>query len=211
MILFLLFLFPIASIWLISGDLFFRQTLIDLRNYFLFGILLFIPSFFFVSIFISFLNQTYSVLNIYLYHLFADYFFFQFFCILVCRLRFRNMMYSGSGEGISHYFLFIAGYYTAFTFYSAIQNYTIANIYTLFLNPITLLIMAIYTAVFLTFKDSETGFLKYIFTAGLFIFPVISAFVPFFFYIRFPLVSYIILFVMAAPIGYVLYKNSFNI
>ena len=211
MTLFLLLLFPAASIWLISRDLLIQQMFIDLKNYFLFGILFFIPSFLFINIFTGFLGQTYTVLNIYLYYLFADYFFFQLFSVLSCMLRFKNEMYRGLDEGINHYFLFMAGFYTAFTFYSAINSHHSLDFYNLFLKPFTLLLMAAYTSFFLALKDSETGLLKYLFTIMIFIFPAISAFVPFFFYIRYPLFSLIVILVMAASGWFILHKNNFDI
>ncbi|MCL2705183.1 MAG: hypothetical protein FWE72_03135 [Spirochaetaceae bacterium] len=207
MLLFLLLIFPIASIWIISEDLLIKQMILDLRDYFLFGILFFIPSLFFVNILVGFFSQTYTFLNIYFYHFLADYFFFQFFCILSCMIRYRNKMSISTGEGITHYFLFMAGFYTAFTFYSAINNYNSADLYTLFIRPVALLLMAAYASVFLTFRDAETGVIKHLFTALISILPAILAFVPFFFYIRFPLFSFIIIFVMTIPGFYFLYKN----
>jgi len=207
MLLFLLLIFPIASIWLISNDLLLKQMILDLRDYFLFGILFFIPSLFFTNIFIGFLSQTYTILNIYFYHLFADFFFYQFFCILSCILRFRNMMSMGTSEGITNYFLFMAGFYAAFTFYSAINNYNSADLYTLFLRPVTMLLLAAYSSVFLALREAETGVVKHIFTVLLSIFPAILTFVPFFFYIRFPLFSYILIFIMIIPGLLFLYKN----
>ncbi len=208
MILFLLLLFPLASVWLILSEIDFRQMLLNLRDYFLFGILFFIPSFFFVNILTGFLSQTYTVLNIYLYHFFADYFFYQFFCILSCILRFRNVMYCGTGEGISRYFLFMAGFYTAFAFYSAIHNYNSADFYTLFLLPVTLLLMSAYTSFFLTLRDVETGFIKYLFIAALFVFPIILALVPFFHYIKFQVFSFVIIAVIAGIGWFIFYKSK---
>ena len=211
MTLFLLLLFPVVSIWLISRDFYIQQIFIDLRDYFLFRILLFIPSFFFINIFTGFLSQTYTVLNIYLYYLFADYFFFQVFSVLSCILRFRNVASRGLDEGINHYFLFLAGFYTAFTFYSAITGNQSADFYNFFFKPVTLLLMAAYTSFFLSLKDTEMGLLKYLFTVGIFIFPAISAFVPFFFYTKYPLFSLIVILVMAVPGWFFLYKNNFDI
>ncbi|MCL2792547.1 MAG: hypothetical protein FWD87_05580 [Spirochaetaceae bacterium] len=112
-----------------------------------------------------------------------------------------------TSEGISHYFLFMGGFYTAFTFYSAITNFNSEDLYTLFLKPVTLLIMAAYSSVFLTLRDSETGVLRHILTALLAIFPVILALVPFFYYIRYPFVSFIIIIVIIAPGLYFYYRD----
>ena len=207
MLLFLLLIFPIAAIWLISSDFFLRQMILDLRDYFLFGILFFIPSLLFVNICTGFLSQTYTTSNIYFYYLFADYFFFQFFCILSCVIRFRNVICIGTIEGINHYFLFMAGFYTAFTFYSAIHNYNTADLYTLFLGPTTLLLMAAYSSVFMALRDAETGIIKYLFTVLIAIIPGILALVPFFFYNRLQVFSYITILVLIAPGIYFLYKN----
>ena len=208
MILFLLLLFPIASIWLISDDLFLiKQSIIDLRDCFLFGILFFIPSLFFINIFAGFLNQTYTVLNIYLYYFFADYFFYQLFSVLSCVLRFRGKMVVSIDEGINHYFLFMAGFYTAFTFYSLIVGYNSTDLYNLFLKPINLLLMAAYASFFLALRDFETGLVKQLFVAALFIFPAISALVPFFFYLRLPLLSFGIIFIMVALGWYIFHKK----
>ena len=207
MLLFLLLIFPIASIWVISEDLIISQALLDLRDYFLFGILLFIPSFFFINIFTGFLNQTYTISNIYFYFLFADYFFYQIFCIFSCILRFRNVMCLGASEGINRYFLYMAGFYTAFTFYSAIHSNSGTDLYALFLKPVTLLCMAVYSSVFMSFRDAETGLIKHLFTFLLIVFPAFLAFVPFFFYIRIPLLSFAIILLMAAHGFYVLYKK----
>ena len=207
MLLFLLLIFPIASIWLISSDLFFKQMILDLRDYFLFGILFFIPSLLFVNIFTGFLNKTYTVSNLYFYYLFADYFFFQFFCILSCVLRFRNNICISTTDGINHYFLFMAGFYTAFAFYSSINDYNSSDLYTLFLRPTTLLLMAAYSSVFMALRDSETGIIKYLFTVLIAIIPGILALVPFFFYSRLQVFSYITILVLIAPGIYFLYKN----
>jgi len=210
MLLFSLLIFPIASIWIFSEDFYLRQLFLDLKDYFLFGILFFIPSFVLVTIFTGFLSQTYTVFNIYFYYLFADYFFYQFFCILSCIIRFRNAVCVGTSEGRNYYFLFMAGFYTAFAFYSAIHNYNSADFYTLFLRPITLLIMAVYASVFLSIRESETGLIKQLFTVLLFIFPAVLAFVPFFFYIKFPIFAFIVIFVLTIPGLYVLYKNRYS-
>ncbi|MCL2481552.1 MAG: hypothetical protein FWF38_07560 [Spirochaetaceae bacterium] len=113
----------------------------------------------------------------------------------------------GTGEGITHYFLFMAGFYTAFTFYSAINNYNSADLYTLFIRPVALLIMAAYASVFMALRDAETGIIKHLFSVLLSIFPGILALVPFFFYTRSLFFCFLIIFVMAIPGFYFLRKN----
>ena len=207
MYLFLLLIFPIASIWLVSKDLFFNQILLGFKDFFLRGVLFFIPCFLFTAIFTSFLNRTYTVANIYFYYLFADYFFYHFFCILSCLVKFRNKMFVSTSERINHYFLFFAGFYTVFTFYSAATNFNSEDLYTLFLKPITLLIIAAYSSVFLALKDSETGIIKYLYIFLIIVFPVIIALVPFFFYIRYPIFSFIVIFGVIVPSVYFYFKT----
>ncbi|MCL2294729.1 MAG: hypothetical protein FWC36_07685 [Spirochaetes bacterium] len=209
MLLFLLLLFPIVSIWLLSEDQSVGQIIIDLKNYFLYGVLLFAPSFLLVNIFISFLSRTYTVANIYFYYLFAVYFFYHFFCILSCAFRFRYVMCISTGERMTHYFLFMAGFYTAFAFFSAIQNHNSADFYTLFLKPVSLLIMAAYTSFFMTMRDSETGLLRYLLVVLILVFPAILGLVPFFYYIRYPIFSFAVIFVLIIPGGFLWYRNRY--
>jgi len=80
MTLFSILLFPLSSLWLISGkpetDRL-KQLWNDFRDYYLHGIFYFIPAILIVNLLTGFLNRTYSLANIYLYHFFTDFFYFS--------------------------------------------------------------------------------------------------------------------------------------
>jgi len=187
MTLFSILLFPLSSLWLISGkpetDRL-KQLWNDFRDYYLHGIFYFIPAILIVNLLTGFLNRTYSLANIYLYHFFTDFFYFQLISTAFCLFNFRNMMYAGPDEKIKHYFLFFAGFFTALAVYSSLHNNSYGDIYSYFILPSAWLLMAGFTVLFLVYKEMESGIIKGLFISGLFLFPAAAALIPFFFYIR---------------------------
>ena len=210
MTLFSILLFPLSSLWLLSGKSGGKppgQIINGFLDYFLPGIIFFIPAFFITRFFTGFLSRTYSLPNIFLYHFFIDYFFFQILCIAACLYRFRNFIYSGTDEKLEQYFLFAAGFFTALILHSSITGHGSGDLYTLFFLPVSWLLLVALTVIILIFKDYETGYMKMIYIAVLFALPFISAFIPFYFYIKYQIICVLIL-IAEVVAGYILLKMN---
>jgi len=210
MTLFSILLFPLSSLWLLSGksrEKTSRQIINGFLDYFLPGIIFYIPAFFITRFFTGFLSRTYSLPNIYLYHFFTDFFYFQILCIAACLYRFRNCIYSGTDEKLEQYFLLSSGFFTALILHSSIAGHGSGDLYTLFFLPVSWFLLVALTVIFLIFKDYETGYTKFVYIAVLLALPLISAFIPFYFYIKFQIISVLIL-ITEVVAGYILIKMN---
>lgn len=214
MAIFSLLVFPLASLWLISGERNRRNETrlwVNFRDYFFSGMVYFVPSMVVVRMLTSFLERTYSYANIYFYHLFVDFALLQLLVILCCVIRFRDVMFAGTEEKIIHFFLFFSGFFAALALYSAIVFHREGDIYYYFLLPVTRVLIAGLTALVLVLKDFETGWMKYLYLLSLFLLAAAGALVPFFFYIRISIVSYMILSLFMVAGYYLLRVNSIDL
>ncbi|MDX9800924.1 MAG: hypothetical protein RBT69_06280 [Spirochaetia bacterium] len=210
MTIFSILIFPLASLWLISGEPEaerFKQLWSDFRDYFLPGLFYFIPAPFIVNLLTGFLNRTYSLANIYLFHFFTDFFYYQLILTAFCLFKFRNMMYSGTDEKIKHYFLFFSGFFTALAVYSNFSSSSYGDFYSYFILPVSWFLMAGFTVFFMVYKDMESGIVKGLYISGLFLFPAAASLIPFFFYIRLYFLSGFILLLIGLT-GYFLLRAN---
>lgn len=214
MAIFSLLVFPLASLWLITGERK-RQNGTRLwgnfRDYFISGMVYFVPSIIVARMLTSFLERTYSYANIYFYHFFVDFALLQLLVILCCVIRFRDMMFAGTEEKIIHFFLFFSGFFAALSLYSVLMFHREGDIYFYFLLPAARVLIAGLTALILVLKDYETGWMKYLYLLSLFLLAAAGALVPFFFYIRISIVSYMILSLFMVAGYYLLKANSIDL
>ncbi len=214
MILFSILLFPLASLWLIAGKRSEKRPvliLLDFRDYYLTGVLFFIPAAFLVKIFTGFLSKTYTLPNIYLYHFFTDYFFYQLTAMAASQIRFRDLMYAGPDEKTEHYFLFFAGFFTSLVFNYSFARHGNGNFYDVFILPVSWLMMAGLTTLFMIFREMESGYVRIYYTAALFLLPAAAAFIPFFFYIKIYSLFFIVFAGLPAVGYYLIRENAVNI
>lgn len=201
MTLFSILIFPLSFLWLLSSNTWEkgRGSLAEsFKKWFLFGVLFFIPAFLILKIVEGFLVKTWSVSNIYVYHLVVDFFIFQITLLGAWIFKFiikPDNVYSGDKMFGNIFFLF-SGFFTAISVHWAISMaqgfYDGGGIYYFFILPLLRLSLIFLSALILSYADENFGIIKILFFIIYLILPCIYAFVPFFYYIRQELYAYLL-------------------